>query len=785
MINYFKRNNTRLRFVLFLIALLFLCVLPLSQTLYRASTKDIYVQIKEWQMASVKENLVEQMLIAEGSMRKLSLYLLAPSGALYKDAKITFSIIQNEQVLASLTIPASHIKNGMYNLDNLAKNIKAGKVVLQITGTEFPEGTDLYCLFGSSPTSGLPAAHYNGNLLAGPLLVSYKIIKLDGAFLYDTVLLILLLFVIAGVAWLFANKREWLVQSYGLYFCSFFLIFLFVSLNNPSASFQGDPRSEMVYEFWYKAHEWGFFRSFMSLMSGESLTWLERLFIWLAHTFAPQKYVFVVVACMSLMLISAICSMFCLRTFRQYFSPETRLIVSFLLGTSVLFFDAYYLWAISYWTALFLIAFSFVDMNRLKRWQYVLALLFTVILCVSRIYHAVFIPIALWLIVFFYRKLGKRFVGYMLTIAISSAFEVGYSFLHGAGNHLSAGLAISPTAILGNTLYYQIQVLSSLILGKSFQIAVVANATMLVLFLIVIGMFLYWLFGSSSQVERAGIIAALGMLSIGTIMINVITCAMSNTVMFPINYASPISWTRLYYQQADLHFSYAYFAVITILLVLLYNIKEYIKLQAQASAFSMEQMMPVVRTTRYICLSVSVLVAVLFCGRSLLSGLPLSMLPTDWKKIHYVTERDSYYLSVNTAYGVAHISMEHNSYCLIYGKDSKGDGYFWKPGLPEYTHNEPYSFADIGVAKNTEELQIITLTAMRAQNNFSSPYFAVFYDRTGKQLARLKQANSYTRVYADFFPDLPLTNVFRVAFENEDGTPAYVCDALQLGIKRN
>ena len=99
MINYFKRNNTRLRFVLFLIALLFLCVLPLSQTLYRASTKDIYVQIKEWQMASVKENLVEQMLIAEGSMRKLSLICWHPVARYIKMRKSPFLSFKTNKCL--------------------------------------------------------------------------------------------------------------------------------------------------------------------------------------------------------------------------------------------------------------------------------------------------------------------------------------------------------------------------------------------------------------------------------------------------------------------------------------------------------------------------------------------------------------------------------------------------------------------------------------------------------------------------------------------------------------
>lgn len=773
------------RFFLAFLALLLLCVLPLQPQLYQMNSKNVQISVDEPQNVSVKENLVEQALIAEGNMRTLSIYLSAPSGSLYQDAELTFSILQEGERIASKTVSARSVVSGMYELDDLAKKVKTGEALLQIKGEGFPEGTDLYCLSGVSLTSGLPAARYNGSPLTGPLAVSYRIFKLDGYFLYDTVLLTLLVLAVAGTAWLLAAKRDWLIHGNGLYLCSFLLIFLFVSLNNPLASFLGEPRSEMAYEFWYKAHTMGFWKSLMSLMSGEALAWTERVLMWLADALFPTRYVFMAAQCMQLLFICSAASMFSLKTFQRYFGPEFRLAVCFLIGTSVLFREAYYFWAVSYWAPLFLIAFSFVDMDRLKSWQYGLALLVTVVLCVSRIYHAVFIPIALWMIILLYKKRGRRFAGYMLTAALSSAFEVGYSFLAGAGEHLSAGAPISLISLVGNTLYYQIQVMGSLLLGKSFQLAAVANATMLLLFVAIVGLFLYyWIFSPQPRpIGRASALGALGMLSLGTIMINVVTCAMSSTVAFPHNYASPVSWTQRYYQEADLHFSYAYFAIIAILLVLLYSLKAHIKTQMQAIRLKQKEIKPVIRTVRRIGLGASALAAVLFCGRQLMGGPPISHIETDWKSISDITNQNSYYAAINVSYGNALISLEHNSHGLLYGVDEMGKGYFWTPGSKEYTHDYPYHTADVGASGNIEEQSVIALTARRTQLNFASPYIAVFYDREGNELARLKQANNPTRIMTDFFPEEPLQNVYRVAFENEDGTPAYVCDALQFGVK--
>ena len=65
--------------------------------------------------------------------------------------------------------------------------------------------------------------------------------------------------------------------------------------------------------------------------------------------------------------------------------------------------------------------------------------------------------------------------------------------------------------------------------------------------------------------------------------------------------------------------------------------------------------------------------------------------------------------------------------------------------------------------------------------NFDTLYYACFWDKEGDLLARLPQTTEPGRIWISFALPQPLRDVWRVSFEYEDGSPAYVRDALQFG----
>ena len=347
--------------------------------------KTVTVAAKDLQYASINDKVVSQEFWVEGMISNLAVYIVAPNGSAYGDAIVTLNVSQNDFQWEN-TVYASTLPNdGFYMLSGSFHDLKKGSAILSITSSMLPPGTDIFCTVTQTLASGLPVATMDENILGAPICIKYDVFKFDRYFWYETILLAMLLICLVVGSYLIIYKRS-VVDKYNLlYIFAVVQIFLIVSIHNPFASLMGEPRSEGVYEFWYKAKNMGLRGSLMSLMSGEALVWLERVFMWLAVKIAPTPYIFVVAQSMQLLFISFVVSMPCLKTFAKYFDMEVRLMFSIFTGCWIYFQNGYYFWGVSYWAVFFLIAFAFVDMSKIKWWLYWPAMLFTVILCMSRI----------------------------------------------------------------------------------------------------------------------------------------------------------------------------------------------------------------------------------------------------------------------------------------------------------------------------------------------------------------------------------------------------------------
>lgn len=355
------------------------------------------------------------------------------------------------------------------------------------------------------------------------------------------------------------------------------MIVTVVSIRNPYASFWGEPRSEATYEFWYKAENLGLFGSMMSLMSGEALAWWERILMWIANTLSPRKYVFVTAQLMELAWIALVTALPCRRSFRRFFGEEVRFVVSLLLGTALLFDSAYYFWSCSYWALFFFLLFPLLDLEKLRPAAFWVGIALTVVLCVSRIYHILLIPVAVVTVLIIGKQMGRRFSIYCWTVAAASSFEVIYSLSAGASlaadsSMLRDILDVGLGRMIENTLYYQVQVINSYFSGAEHWQGSGANVLAGLVLAAVFAYFVKLLV--QKRWAAACLLGSLGVISLGSIAINVYTCGSHAAVSFPLNYASAVNWGENIYQEADLHFSYAYICLTFILLTVACLAKE-------------------------------------------------------------------------------------------------------------------------------------------------------------------------------------------------------------------
>ncbi len=803
MITFIKENNKKIHFIMFFMCFILMCFIPLLTDLYSYNKNTIVVECEDIQPLSLKTDSVSQDIILQGKANNLEIMFWAPSGQLYNDATVNITITQNGKKIqkdinlrnillkgsyerpqldeAIQTIPFTQ-KYVMCPIDVDLSKLDVGIANINIKANQLPEGTDFFCMASKTITSGLPSAQYGENLVGMPIVLSYSVIKINFNFWYETILLVLLLILIIASSYLICVKED-LVDRYNLlFYFAFFTVFIFVSIQSPMASLLGEPRSESAYEFWYKAKEYGFFKSLMTLMSGESLVWTERILMSIAVFISPSsKYVFSIAQVLELIVISAITAMPCLPAFKKYFSNKIRFIFSIFIGTSLFFIKAYYFWSVSYWVIIFFILLCFIDFDEIKRFTFVILMVISTIFAISRIYHVVLIPVSIVLFLFIGKYKKKRFKIYCAVVGLASIFEVAYSFLAGShileeSNIIDNIMEIGIFRIIENTIYYQVQVLNSLFTGGVHQNGTISNILFLLIFISIIIVFIYLLLNKKYENKTLPcILGSLGIISLGTICVTVITSGSYENVRFPINYASNISWIKNYFQEMDLHFSYSYIASLFIFVVAVYYAKEYI-INTKNLAYKQYLI-------NFGSISLSVILLLLTSFHSNVREKRIA-LPTQWKSVYSVTYDEAYFMAINTFFGATKISLEHNSDELVYGIDNNKNGYIWDYGLPEYSMDLPYSEAILGDISDIEDKYILSITAKKALTNFDTRYVAILKDRNGNILSKIPQASTEDMIWIDFIVKEPIKNIYSISFELTDGNIAYVENSIQIGYKK-
>lgn len=783
--NAAKLNRSVLDFAATLLVLILLCAVPLVTGLYSECKTKVSVDPTGLILVPINNQAVTQKIYLQGKLLDISIYfnlsnLSNPQGTVSVKLE-QGSLSEEKDVKLSKLVSGSFYQfKGDYSV------FEEGSATLTVVANS-TDKTEVSCAVSATLTSGLPAAVTSKNGLSGPLEIQYNIFTRNQYFVYDTLLFTLLLLTLILTSWLLTFKREVLGKVNYLFFCSFTIIFLSVSLNNPIASFYGQPISEAAYEFWFKAHEYGFIKSMMALMSGESLVWLERILIYVADKLSfSSKNIFVIAQIMELTFISAVTSMICLKSFRRYFCDEIRLLFSIFMGSLLFFIYGYYFYGVSYWSTFFFIAFALMNLEGLKKWQYVGGLLLTIIMCVSRIYHVVLIIACLFLLVVLGKKRGRRFRILNITAIIASTFE-GLFTVYAAGKAMSnAGflqnvIDMGIPRLINNTIYYKVQVLNSLFTHQANQNGLISNMIWLFFLVACIVIVLYMLFSKKYDSTVPAAMISLGMISLGTIAINVITSGNWKTVSFPISYSAKVNWTTNYYQQADFHFSYAYICTAFLLMGVLYVVKNYCVtvLKPYMVPENASQALQIFQKSG--CLAFSVVILLL--GSEVAHNkVSVTSAPTEWQAVYGVTDQVAYYVPINVDYPVATISLAHNSYPMMFGYLTDGKWGRWQDGDSAYSIDIPYTNAVLGDSSDIETKGLLSICAHKALTNFETTYIAVLFDRAGNELARIPQANSTDRVWIDFMLEKPLGNVYSVEFKLSTGESAYVNNALQLGI---
>lgn len=755
------------------IVLMILCFIPSVKSCFFNSLNTVSVETsKDCKLIPVNNHIFRQDLILEGPLKRLALYFNVSNKNDLNAGNVNVKIWQNDKEI-SIPISVKDINTGLNTITLNGVHFEKGEASLEISANGISKSAGLYLLLSNDKVSGLPGGYVDGSSFNTPLVISYEVLRHDSYYYYDLILSCLLFIYILVNCYIYAYQNEIVSMKYFWFISSFFLLCLYILLRNPLAGFFNSPQSEAVYEFWYKAHTMSFFENLMSLMSGESLAWTERILMYVADRLTNGgKYVFALAQMFELCLISGVASIVCLPRFERYLANETRYLLAFLLGGSLLFPEAYYFWSVSYWVSIFiLLGFTF-DFKNLNRIQYVFILLITVIFCVSRIYHVIFVPVVFLSFTLIQKKLNLRQKIFYIIVCISCAFEFLYSLYGGGTAHITDN-TLNIGRVLINTFYYQIQVINSYFMGPTINNPIAANIFSALLFLALSFYGLYKILKKDYQ-SAAVILSLLGV-SFGTIMINVVVNMMSSTIALGHNYADIVNWSDVYFQKADLHFSYSYISLTLLLAYLIYLFSKFLRIK------------PVYQYAKFFEIALFILIIGNFNYVKAYDDFPIKIIPTDWSNEYKITRQDKFFLPVNAAAGTVGISLTQGTSSYVYGIFNDQDQYAsadverWQRGNPLYSTDVYYNCARIGMVSDIESRGIVALCARRASTNFARDYYVILLDRYGREIVRQKQITDNRRVWMDFQFSKPVYGCSSIIFEDVNRNRLYIRDGLQVG----
>jgi hypothetical protein len=264
--------------------------------------------------------------------------------------------------------------------------------------------------------------------------------------------------------------------------------------------------------------------------------------------------------------------------------------------------------------------------------------------------------------------------------------------------------------------------------------------------------------------------SSLFFVSLGAIAVNVFVSGSHYMVCFPMNYSTKVDWSTNIYQQADLHFSYAYLCLCLILVGIIYVLHK--------KSLNMTNCHNIIER-RYILVTYFLLaILAIFSAKP---RLTFDTIVVAWKDVYQVTARNKFFVAINTEYNVAPISLEHGTDEYIYGVNAAGKLYLWNYGLKQYELFKPFQAADIGQISDIQDKLLFSVTARKALTNFNRKYYAVLKDSQENIIAKIEQAQKEDRYWLDFIPEQPVKNVKTISFELENGAPAYIQNGLQVG----
>ncbi|WP_157859526.1 hypothetical protein [Leptotrichia buccalis] len=444
-----KKLRKKLPFLFLAIGILISCIsYIISDTEVKISTNDINVEAES---EILKGTQIYQDIYIPKNMKKYG--IIFATYARKNTGKIRVKIVQNSVEKEEL-IDISKLKDNDVRYINLNyKAFKKGMARLVIEGIDGVAGNAVTVYKSEDVSLGKMVVN-NQNTGKG-ILQKMEYREVNSMTRVQIALTIFIFFLLLYIDRLMEREKD-----KKLYFTTIVLIYFLITIKAPTVTIFTEPFAEIVTNYFVNVTTMGTIKNLFSMDAGYLPLYLRLITLIVVKGLRMSPRISVILMQnFAMLLMLSINSVFILNNYKKYGSIFFRFTVSLILGNFSIFpfFETHVFVDLPYFNLVAIILISLLDFESLSKKKFILLMISVPILCFSKSYFLLFLPISVLISIIFWKKIYRRQKIYLFLLGLSALFQVMYMYFNKDGWKVYSNSDVNLNFIdIVNNIFYPI-----------------------------------------------------------------------------------------------------------------------------------------------------------------------------------------------------------------------------------------------------------------------------------------------------------------------------------------
>ena len=428
--NFYNIKKQKIKFskslIIWMFFLLVGIVIPSIVAIKNESQKEEASKLYNWELSKElsKGTVFEQKVYIPGYITKYGV-LFTTYGRSNK-GKIKVELIQGTRKKIEI-IDMSKIKDNDFHFFNLKFfQFKKGEATLKIEGIDGEVGNSV-------------SMHETEDIMYGELLqngenTEKSLVQRIEFYEINTIVtgqIIFLFLAISSYFYFLKLIKKQKKNNIKIYIVTALIAFFLINIKAPVLSFKAEPYAEEFYDFFYYARK-GITGNIFRMEGGYFPLFHRLIAILIAKLGFNAKWTIFLMSNVAILIISFGSSVFILHRFRKYGNIFFRFTISILFAVFNIFpyAETHTFIAFAYMNIIMIFYISLIDFNELKRKNYILLMILTVLLCISKLHYITLLPVAMGILILLWKKLKIRDKIFLICIMLSTMIQLAYTYRH-------------------------------------------------------------------------------------------------------------------------------------------------------------------------------------------------------------------------------------------------------------------------------------------------------------------------------------------------------------------